>query len=248
MTDPAPGYDAIAQRYRDSKLLPFRQVIERYTVLRELGDLRGRTVLDLACGEGIYARRFMRAGAAAVTGVDISKEMVALAAAAERSDPLGCRYVCEDAASFVPAAPVDVVTAVYLLNYARTEEELAAFCRACFRALRPGGRLVGFNDNPRSPPRPGVSLAAYGLERTCRHPPREGDVIRYRITNSDGQVFQFDNYYLEPSTYEGAMRDSGFVDFRWIDAALDPAARQDRFWDLFLNWKPLAAFAATRPW
>ena len=55
MTDTAHSYDAIAKQYRDSKLLPFRHAIERYTVFRELGDLRGRTVLDLACGEGIYA-------------------------------------------------------------------------------------------------------------------------------------------------------------------------------------------------
>ena len=64
VTDTARSYDAIAKQYRDSKLLPFRHAIERYTVFRELGDLRGRPVLDLACGEGIYARQFRHAGAA----------------------------------------------------------------------------------------------------------------------------------------------------------------------------------------
>ena len=118
-----------------------------------LSDLRGRTVLDLACGEGVYTRQFKRAGATAVTGVDISQATIALAEGEERQDPLGCRYVRADAAAFTPAAPVDIVTAVYLLNYARTPEALDRFCRgACFRALRPGGRLVGFNDNVRHPP------------------------------------------------------------------------------------------------
>jgi len=117
---------------------------------------------------------------------------------------------------FSPAAPVDVVTAIYLLNYACTAGELRRFVgRACFRALRHGGRFVGFNDNARNPPRPDdVSLAEYGLERTCaRHPPREGDAIRYRIANHDGRTFEFDNYYLKPGTYEAAMRDAGFNDF-----------------------------------
>ena len=148
----------------------FRHYIERYTLFAVLGDLRDRTVLDLACGEGVYTRQFKRA----------------------------------DAAAFTPPARVDIVTAVYLLNYARTREELDRLCRACFRALRPGGRLVGFNDNVRNPPRPGVSLAQYGLERTCAYPPREGDVIQYRITNHDGQAFEFENYYLAPATYEAA--------------------------------------------
>ena len=240
-------YDTIALLYRDSKLLPYRHAIERYTVFRLLGDLRGQTVLDLACGEGIYARKFRRAGATSVTGVDVSREMIALAEAEERADPIGCRYVCEDAARFTPAARVDVVTALYLLNYARTAGELASFGRACFRALRPGGRLVGFNDNIRNPPQPGRSLAKYGLERTCRQPLHEGDPIHNRITNPDGRVFEFDNYYLAPATYERTMRNSGFNDFTWIDAAMDPAAPQPAFWDNFMAQRPLTGFTATRP-
>ena len=103
MTSRKP-YDDIADQYRDSKLLPFRHAIERYTVFQLLSDLRGKTVLDLACGEGIYARQFKRAGASAVTGVDVSREMIALAEAEERADPLGCRYVCEDATLYEPEA------------------------------------------------------------------------------------------------------------------------------------------------
>ncbi len=58
-------YDAIADRYRESKRLLFRRYIERYTLFEVLGALRDRTVLDLACGEGVsMARRFKRAGAA----------------------------------------------------------------------------------------------------------------------------------------------------------------------------------------
>ena len=56
------AYDAIAKRYRESKWLLFRHFIERYTLFEVLGDLRGRTVLDLACGEGVYTRQFKRPG------------------------------------------------------------------------------------------------------------------------------------------------------------------------------------------
>lgn len=139
------------------------------------------------------------------------------------------------------------MTAVYLLNYARTADEVAAFCRACFGSLRPGGRLVGFNDNVLCPPLPGNSLAKYGFERTCRHPPAEGDVIRYRITNPDGQVFEIDNYYyLQPVTYEAAMRDAGFRDFHWIDVSLDPSEPRQGFWKDFMRQSPFTAFTAKR--
>ena len=239
-------YDPIAERYRDSKQLPFRYVIEGYTLFRTLGDLRNRSVLDLACGEGFYTRQFRQAGAAEVTGVDVSRAMIELAQAEEQARPIGCRYVCADAATFTPPAPVDIVAAVYLLNYARNRDELERFCCACFGALRPGGRLVGFNDNVRRPPRPGESLAKYGFERTVDWPLREGDPIRYRITNPDGQLVEFDNYYLEPATYEAAMRSAGFTDFEWIDPLTDPAERASSFWDDMLAQAPFTAFSAFR--
>ena len=45
-------------------------------------------VLDLACGEGVYTRQFKREGAVAVTGVDISPGMIALAEVEEQAEPL----------------------------------------------------------------------------------------------------------------------------------------------------------------
>ena len=162
-------YDAIAEAYRDSKQLPFREVIERHTLFEILGDIRGEKVLDMACGDGFYTRLLKRAGAAEVTGVDVSVEMIRLAEEEERKNPLRCTYLHADAAAFEPPEPVDLVVAMYLLNYARTREQLGKFCRVCHDALRPGGCFTGVNDNVRHPPggvrvleeiRPGEVLSA----------------------------------------------------------------------------------------
>ena len=56
-------YDRIASEYRDSKRLPFRDHVERYSLFRMLGDVRGARILDLACGDGFYTRLLMKAGA-----------------------------------------------------------------------------------------------------------------------------------------------------------------------------------------
>ena len=56
------------------------------------------------------------------------------------------------------------------------------------------------------------------FENAVPHPPSEGDAIRYRITNHDGQTFEFEKYYLRPATYEAAARDAGFPDFRWVSS------------------------------
>ena len=240
-------YDSIAEAYRDSKQLPFRHLIERFTLFELLGDIRGNRVLDLACGDGFYTRLLKRAGASEVTGVDVSREMIRLAEREERRNPLGCTYLQRDAAAFAPAEPVDLVVATYLLNYARTRERLLRFCQVCHDALRPGGRFAGVNDNVRNPPVESVSLQKYGLEKSCPPRPKEGDVILYAITNEDGQRFEFENYYLEPRSYERAFRAAGFRDFRWVELSLHPSQQDNPFWDDFMASPPITAFAASRP-
>ena len=49
-------YDAVAEEYKLSKLAQWRTYIERYSLLNLLGKVRGKSVLDLACGEGFYSR------------------------------------------------------------------------------------------------------------------------------------------------------------------------------------------------
>ena len=239
-------YDAIADAYRDSKQLPFRKHIERYTLFEALGDVRGQTVLDLACGEGFYSRLLKRSGAAEVTGVDISPEMIRLAEEQERQTPLGCRYVACDVADYEPGQPVNLVLAMYLLHYAGTAEKLFRFLRVCHRALLPGGRLVGFNDNVLKPPRGTVSLQKYGIKKTGPAVLHEGAPMRYRFTNSDGRQFEFNNFYLPPETYSEAFVKAGFHDFRWIGVSLEPAERGNSFWDDFLNDAPVIAYTATK--
>ena len=67
MSDPhhvAEEYDRIGSDYQESKQLPFRLHVEEHTTFGLLPDLAGRSVVDLACGEGIYARKIMQRGAA----------------------------------------------------------------------------------------------------------------------------------------------------------------------------------------
>jgi 2-polyprenyl-3-methyl-5-hydroxy-6-metoxy-1,4-benzoquinol methylase len=82
-------YDRIAERYKQAKLQPWRTHIERYTVLRLVGDEAGKAVIDLACGEGYYTRALRQQGAVRVVGVDLSRAMIGLAEAEEARRPLG---------------------------------------------------------------------------------------------------------------------------------------------------------------
>ena len=146
------NYDGIAREYQASKLQPWRTHIERYTLQRLTGDVRGSRTLDLACGEGYYTRLLCRLGADPVVGVDLSQAMIDLARAQETADPLGIRYFVDDARSVDQGPVADLVFAAYLLNYAKDYAELLAMCEAIARNLRPGGRFITVNNLRFDPP------------------------------------------------------------------------------------------------
>jgi SAM-dependent methyltransferase len=243
------SYDAIAREYQQSKQLPFRIHVEAYTLTKLLGDVRSLSVLDLACGEGIYSRVLRRAGAARVVGVDLSSAMIALARAEEERAPLGCEYMVGDAAQFEPPGTFDVVLGSYLLNYAESPQTLRRFASTIFASLKPGGRFVGINDNPAQDPSRYASCEPYGFKKTSSPGRAEGDAITYSFRSADGGTFQFDNYYLHPATIAGVFSDVGFSRFAWEGPWLAPGAETGfaaGYWTEFLADPPVIGVVAER--
>lgn len=248
MTAPHAEYDDIAADYAASKQLPFRIVVEAPTLFALAGDVHGKTVLDLPCGDGTYARALARRGAASVLGVDLSSGMIERARLRESEAPLGIRYQVGDAARLGTVGAFDLVVACYLFNYARTAEELLSFVRTAAANLKPGGRLVGINDNPATAFGGLQSYARYGFLRDVETPVREGSRIRYSFPKPDGTTFGFDNFWLSPDTYRAAFAEAGFVGFGFVECRAAPDDSQEPgFWQAFLSDCPLTGFSATRP-
>nr|VFJ99082.1 MAG: Methyltransferase domain-containing protein [Candidatus Kentron sp. H]VFJ99247.1 MAG: Methyltransferase domain-containing protein [Candidatus Kentron sp. H]VFK03935.1 MAG: Methyltransferase domain-containing protein [Candidatus Kentron sp. H] len=145
-------YDGIAEQYQKANELPYRQYAESETYFHILGDLSGKSILDLACGEGFYTRKFKRKGAARVVGVDISEKMIELAMQEERTEPLGIEYIVRDVLELGEIGKFDRVVAAYLLNYARTREELLRMCQNIYLNLKPDGHFVTINGDLEQPP------------------------------------------------------------------------------------------------
>jgi len=141
-------YNHIAAQYRKAKQQPWRSAVEEYSLLKLVGNLAGKKVIDIACGEGFFTRKLKQRGAATVVGVDISREMVALAQAQEAQSPLGIEYLEEDARAAGPQQDFDLAVAAWLLVYAHDRDELAVMCRGLARRLKPGGRFATLTTNP----------------------------------------------------------------------------------------------------
>lgn len=242
MSDPV--YDHIAEQYKASKQLDFRRYIEEYTLLQLAGDINGKTVLDLACGEGIYTRRIKSLGAAQATGVDISPEMIRLAEAEEKKNPIGCNYIVRDILELGKIGTFDIVMGMYLLNYAQTRAELLQMCRTVYDNLAGNGCFIGFNDNPMNQPEHYGSYGKYGFTKETTDAREEGDFVRYVIRNADGTTFSFNNYYLSPQTYASCFAEAGFTHFQWEGPFLDERVKDHPYWTEFFTDPPLIGFSA----
>jgi toxoflavin synthase len=235
------NYDAdqVAQQYKKAKEQSWRSRVEEYSLMKRLGDLRGKRVVDAACGEGYFTRRLRQAGAAQVLGFDVSARMIELARAEEARRPLGIEYRVHDGRAEPPQHDFDIAVSAWLLVYARDRAELASMCRGLASWLRPGGRSMNVITNPSLyafDPKPDYRKYGFSIELADRC--YEGAPIRLTF-HLDGGQLTIENYYLPLAAYESAFRDAGFRDFQMhpFELAPNPDADDDRlYWaDFFAN-------------
>jgi 2-polyprenyl-3-methyl-5-hydroxy-6-metoxy-1,4-benzoquinol methylase len=112
-------------------------------IFRTLGDIRGKSLLDLACGDGFYTRRFRTECAAnPVMGIDLSPKQIERAEAIERRKPLGIEYRVGDVTSLNLERRFDIVTAVHLLHYLENAAEIESALRGIHQTLGDRGHFV----------------------------------------------------------------------------------------------------------
>jgi ubiquinone/menaquinone biosynthesis C-methylase UbiE len=223
MMAPPAEYDHIASKYDDYARTATLKRAEYHTFFRMVRALDGKRVLDLACGSGFYTRLLKQHGAAEVIGIDISPEMIRLAHQQEQAELLGITYQVGDAATLPPLGPFDLpfdlVTAVYLLNYATSKDQMWGMFWSVYDNLVAGGRFVVYTINPvftLSKP----NGTKYGV--TVLRQAREVD--RYVcdaecITNPPIPLRYFQ---WSQATYEWAIKEAGFRDFTWCPSEVAP--------------------------
>ena len=137
-------FAAIARSYDlNNRLHSFLQDQRwRRAAVRAAGVMPTTRVLDVACGTGDLAEAFADAGAATVTGVDFTPEMLDVARHKGSARPARSRVRYEQGDAMQLAFPdgsFDVVSIAFgIRNVAVPERALREF----FRVLAPGGRLV----------------------------------------------------------------------------------------------------------
>ena len=224
----AAPYDEIARLYKETvRDMPMRNMLE-FAFQQRVGQVAGRSVLDLACGDGSHTRSYRQRGAARVVGLDLSENMIALAREDEQAEPCAIEYVVGDAREPGKLGDFDLVTATFLLHYAASGDELLGMCCRVHENLKPGGRFIALNMNVLQWRELDVgSFAKYGISwRSVSEPLQEGGTVRYTTMSGERRV-EFDNYFLPWSTYQWALETAGFQSIEVQESLpLSPALEQ----------------------
>lgn len=112
-------------------------------MLDSLGDVSGKSVIDIGCGEGRFSRLLSKLGAT-VTGVDLTETLI------ERARSLaseGETYLIDNAETLHSIEDKKFAIAVSYIVLVDLQDYRSAI-DAAFRVLRPGGRFVVCNIHP----------------------------------------------------------------------------------------------------
>jgi demethylmenaquinone methyltransferase/2-methoxy-6-polyprenyl-1,4-benzoquinol methylase len=168
-------YRARADEYDDGAY-PDRRHAQDRIAATVAGLAIGGSVLELACGTGMWTAELARR--AAVTAVDTAPETLAVA---RRRCPPGVRFVVGDAFEWRATERFDVVFFAFWLSHVPAER-VDAFLARAGSFVRPGGRLV-IVDEP---------AGQEGHERMT------GPDIASR-TLADGRAFRIVKRFLDPA-------------------------------------------------
>ena len=166
-----------------------KAVFERYTITFDrAGDVTGKKILDVGCGSGVYAVDFARRGARHVVGIDLSNNMLRLAAQEAEQHQVAdrCTFIRADFLELDLKETFDISIAMGVFDYVPDQ---VAFLRKMV-ALTTDKVIVAF---------PSHSL--------FREPARR---LRYKLTGK-GEIYLYGLDDVERIATDAGLRDREIV-------------------------------------
>jgi toxoflavin synthase len=240
-------YDKIAKEYSQTQEKRLaRELVYDYSLFKNLGDIKGKSVLDLACGDGRLTRRLKKLGASKVIGIDLSSEMIKIAKEKEEQNPLGITYKVGKVGEIGKIGDFDVVVAGFLLHYSQTKEEIQKMADDISMNLKQGGKFLTLNNNPFSPT---TDAKKYGSTIEFEKSSEEGSKIIVRLWTDEKEVCKFDSYFWKKETYEEQLKKGGLKDIKWIPVEVSEDGInkfETGFWDDFYKNPTIILIEATK--
>jgi ubiquinone/menaquinone biosynthesis C-methylase UbiE len=109
-------------------------------VKKMIGPVRGKTVIEVGCGNGYFARYFAKRGAD-VTAIDATPRMIELSEAEESKHPMGIKFLKRDAARLSGVKSKSFDFALASMSLMDIKDAKGAI-KELGRVLRPHGQFI----------------------------------------------------------------------------------------------------------
>ncbi|MBT3262232.1 class I SAM-dependent methyltransferase [Candidatus Woesearchaeota archaeon] len=224
-------YDKIADEY--SRM---RNSTKEYVLIptfkKIIGKVQNKSVLDLACGEGFFTRILAEMNPSELIGLDFSKELIKKA----KDHNSNITYLVEDVLTLNLNKQFDLITAVYLLNYAKTKDELAIMCQNIYTHLNETGNFSTITTSPSLKPMKDFEYERKFSSVAGKKLFEDGDEVRMEIMQDGEKLLEVINYYWTKETYEDCLKKAGFKKIQWVKAIISEEGTNlygTEFWDKF---------------
>jgi SAM-dependent methyltransferase len=221
---------------------PFRIGLHYPAVEGEIGDPKTH-ILDVGCGEGLFAR-LLAAKGATVVGYDKAPQKI-LEATAKGSGRLGgLKFVVATPGTFSSERQFDVATSVMALNYATSLDELGSFFRSTSRCLVAGGRFISVVLSP--------AFCAFGKDLGVRRITKlPGDNVKMEFLDPGSRKARITavQHQFTKKEFEHAAAEAGMSPEPWkkLFATREALAQQGvGFWQACHETQPYALFVARK--
>ena len=115
-----------------------------------IGDVKGKSVLELACGQGFQSIELFDRGAKTVVAQDLSETLIEVAKTnASHRDitfQVGDMFR-EDLAADIGGEQFDVIFSIWGIGYAQNEEMMKRCMDNIYKLLAPGGRALLYHED-----------------------------------------------------------------------------------------------------
>ncbi len=220
---------------------PVKRHSQYYTAIQLLGKLAHGQVLDIGCGNGVFAAELASAGASKVVGYDISYSQIKLAKTLYSKLPQ-LSFIASNPKKFQHKEKFDAATAILVLMNAKNFTELKEFFASAFKHLKDGGKFIGITYNP--------EFKRYNqpLYRRLWSRASHNHTHLHFLDEAGNTIMTTLARNIPLQEYEDAANVTGFRRLKWKQVAIHPKSLKNKreFWQGFLEDCPYVVFVTIK--
>jgi ubiquinone/menaquinone biosynthesis C-methylase UbiE len=186
-----------------------KEYIRKPAILKLIGDIKGKKILELGCGSGYWTRIFAKKGAKCL-GVDIEETQLKIAIEEEKKTPLGITYLKADISNLriLKSNSFDIVFMEFVLLEIPKISIIKKIFREAYRVLKKDGILFISEMHPFDPILGGKDR--YELPNGFNYF-SSGSIFCSKATQLDKTTIKFRDHHWTFEDYFSCLSEAGFA-------------------------------------